>query len=210
MILILLLVAVAGAVWIDILGRTNPETLDCPAPVQAPGAAQAGAIQAHAALDGVPPAPPQLVRVQVLNGNGERGEAAIVDAGLTDLGFVHAAEPANDPLHPAFDLTCHGQIRYGDAGTTAARTLSLVVPCAELMRDGRPGDVVDLALGTEFTEFAASQPVRDVLTSLVELGSPAAEPEEGGQGGQAAAPVQPTLDADTLAAARDVDCSPAT
>ncbi len=206
MLLILLLTAVTGVVWIKVLVRTDSETRGCPAP----GAAQEGEVQARAALDGVPPAPPQLVRVQVLNGNGERGEAAIVAAELTDLGFVPAAEPANDPLHPAFDLACHGQLRYGEAGVAAARTLSLVVPCAALVLDGRPGDVVDLALGAEFTELAASQSARDVLTSLVELGSPAAEDDEDTRGGQAAAPVQPTVDAGTLTAARDVDCSPAT
>lgn len=210
MVLTLLLTAVAGVVWINVLIHTDRETLGCPGS----GAARAGEVQTRAALDGVAPTPPQLVRVHVLNGNGERGEAAIVAAGLTYLGFVLAAEPANDPLHPAFDLPCHGQIRYGEAGMTAARTLSLVVPCAALVLDGRPGDVVDLALGTEFTEFPASQSTRNVLASLVELGpsaaEPVVEPGESTQGGQAAAPVQPTVDADTLAAARDVDCSPAT
>lgn len=207
MILILLLTAVAGVVWINVLNGTDLETLGCPAA----GAVRAGEVLARAALDDVSPAPPQLVRVQVLNGNGERGEAATVAAGLTDLGFVLAAEPANDPLHPAFDLPCHGQIRYGEAGVAGARTLSLVVPCTVLVLDGRPGDVVDLALGTDFTELSASQSTRDVLTSLVELGPPAAEAAaEPGEGGQAAAPVQPTVDADTLAAARDMDCSPTT
>jgi len=208
-VLILVLTAAAGAVWASVLARTDPEALGCPAPPPIVGAVPAGETLPATALDGVAPAPPQLVRVQVLNGNGQRGEAGIVTAGLTELGFVPAAEPANDPLHPTFELTCHGQIRFGAAGMAAARTLSLVVPCAELVRDARPDDVVDLALGTEFAALAPSPAVQSVLGGLRQLGQPAPAPTDLPQGGQAAGPVQPTIDPQQITAARTADCGPA-
>lgn len=209
MLLIIVLAGVAGVVWLNVLGATEPETPGCPPPVAVPGAPPPTGVKlAPTALNGVAPAPPQLTRVQVLNGNGERGEAGVVAEGLGELGFLPAAEPANDPLHPQFDLTCHAQIRFGEIGAPAARTLSLVVPCAELVRDQRPDDVVDLALGTEFTEVAPSEDARTVLTGLVGLGQPPPPPDEESQGGQAAGPVQPAIDPALLASARDVDCGP--
>ena len=208
LLLILLLGAVAGTVWLTVLGSTGSQALDCPPPPAVTGAPLVREVLDRTALDEVPPIPPQLARVQVLNGNGQRGEAAIVSAGLTDLGFRPAAEPANDPLHPTFELTCHGQIRFGGGGIGAARTLSLVVPCAELVRDLRPGDVVDLALGTSFTRLAPNAEAQSVLTSLVRLGQPAL-PSGAPQGGQAAQPVQPAIDPQQIDAARDVDCEAA-
>ena len=211
LLLILLLGSVAGMVWLTVLGSTESQGSDCPSPPPVAGAPPSGEVLDRTALDEVPPAPPQLARLQVLNGNGHRGEASIVSAGLTDLGFRSAAEPANDPLHPTFELTCQGQIRFGAGGVPAARTLSLVVPCAELVRDLRPDDVVDLALGTDFTGLEPTAEARSVLTSLVRLGQPAppSEAPQGGQavqGGQAAAEVQPTIDPQQIVAARDVDC----
>ncbi|MDQ3988004.1 MAG: envelope integrity protein Cei [Actinomycetota bacterium] len=215
LLLILLLGSVAGTVWLTVLESTSSQaTLDCPPPPAVAGAPPSGEVLDRTALDEVPPAPPQLARVQVLNGNGQRGEAAIVSAGLTDLGFRPAAEPANDPLHPTFELNCPGQIRFGGGGIGAARTLSLVVPCAELVRDPRPGDVVDLALGTSFTGLAPNAEAQSVLASLVRLGQPAppSGAPHGGQavqGGQAAQPVQPAIDPQQIDAARDVDCEAA-
>ena len=209
--LILVLSSVAGTVWLNVLGSAGSQGPDCPPPPPVAGAPPSGDVLDRTALDEVSPAPPQLARVQVLNGNGQRGEAAIVAAGLADLGFRPTAEPANDPLHPTFELTCHGQIRFGAGGVAAARTLSLVVPCAELVRDLRPDDVVDLALGTGFTGLEPSAEARSVLASLVRLGQPAApfETRQGGQaaqGGQAGESVQPAIDPQQIVAARDVSC----
>ncbi|MGH3979125.1 MAG: envelope integrity protein Cei [Pseudonocardiaceae bacterium] len=212
LLLIVLLGFVAGMVWFNVLGTTEPQVTECPPPtsptavagVPAPPAAPyEGQVRSPTALDEVAPAPPQLARFRVLNGNGERGEAGIVGGGLAELGFAPAAEPTNDPLHPAFDLACHGQIRFGTAGQSAARTLSLVVPCAELVSDARPDDVVDVALGTEFTELRPTPESRTVLQRLVQLGEPV-QPRQGG--GQAAGPVQPVIDPELLKAARDVEC----
>ncbi|MGH3921207.1 MAG: envelope integrity protein Cei [Pseudonocardiaceae bacterium] len=134
-------------------------------------------------LDGVSPTPPQQVRVQVLNAGGTRGEAAIVGGGLSELGFAPTDTAANDPLHPAFDLLCHGEIRFGVAGQAAARTLSLAVPCAELVRDARPDTMVDLALGTKFITLRPNAAAHQALQILAQPGQPA--PVESSQGGLA-------------------------
>jgi hypothetical protein len=42
----------------------------------------------------------------------------------------------------------------------------LVAPCAELFEDERPDAVVDLAIGTEFSELNASDDIEAVLASL--------------------------------------------
>ena len=115
-------------VWLNVLGSAGSQGPDCPPPPPVAGAPPSGDVLDRTALDEVPPAPPQLARVQVLNGNGQRGEAAIVAAGLADLGFRPTAEPANDPLHPTFELTCHGQIRFGAGGVAAARAAPRPAP----------------------------------------------------------------------------------
>jgi len=206
LLLILLLSSLASMVWVIVLDSTESQTLlSCPPPSPGDRGPPFVEVLERTALDEVRHAPPKLTRVQVLNGNGQRGEAALVSAGLAGLGFQPAGVPANDPLHPTFELTCHGQIRFGHAGAATARTLSLVVPCAELVRDLRPNDVVDLALGTSFTRLEPSAEARAVLASLVRLGQ-AAPPSEAPQGGQAAGLVQPTIDPQQIVAAREVDC----
>jgi hypothetical protein len=107
--------------------------------------------------------------VQVLNANGVRGEAAVVDGALAQLGFAPTTTPANDPQYPAFDLHCYGEIRFGAAGQAAARTLSLAVPCAELVRDVRPDAGVDLALGTKFIAVQPNNAARTILRELAGL-----------------------------------------
>ncbi len=205
LLLILLLGSLASMVWLIVLGSTESQKLECPPPSPGDPGSPSVEVLERTALDEVAPAPPQLTRVQVLNGNGQRGEAAFVSAALANLGFQPAGAPANDPLHPTFELTCYGQIRFGAAGVAAARTLSLVVPCAELVRDRRSNDVVDLALGTGFTRLEPSAEAQAVLTSLTRLGQ-AAPPSETPHGGQAAEPVQPTISPQQLGAAREVDC----
>lgn len=208
-IVIVALAAVAGLVWVSVLNQPDPTAGGCvAAAVAATGSSTVPAplrygqrLAAHG-LDSVAPAPPQHVVVQVLNANGERGEAGIVATELANLGFVPTAEPTNDPLHPGFDLLCHGEIRFGPAGQPAARTLSLAVPCAELVRDSRPDAVVDLALGTEFVAVRPNEAAREALRNLVALG----EPVRSGQGGQAAGAAVPAVDPELLHQARQVGC----
>lgn len=162
--------------------------------------AQRGDALAAGALDDVEPLPPDAVKVRVLNGNGQRGQAALVDGVLiSDLGFGRAGEPANDPVYQAFDLDCHAQIRFGEAGTAAGRTLSLVVPCAELVRDSRADDTVDLALGQRFDTLQPSPEAKEALRQLTELAAQPTNPA-GSQGGQQGAPA--SVDPSLLALAR--------
>ncbi|MGH3837326.1 MAG: envelope integrity protein Cei [Pseudonocardiaceae bacterium] len=214
--LALVLSTVAGLVWAGVL-----------LPEATAGGCQEAADTAAAAvtpgqrlpvdgLDGVSPAPPQQVRVQVLNASGTRGEAAIVGGGLSELGFAPTDTAANDPLHPAFDLLCHGEIRFGVAGQAAARTLSLAVPCAELVRDARPDSMVDLALGTKFTTLRPNAAAHQALQVLAQPGHPA--PVESSLGGLAAQsrpqsiaqsltqPTDPVVTPTLLSQARQVTC----
>ncbi|MGQ0775815.1 MAG: envelope integrity protein Cei [Pseudonocardiales bacterium] len=206
---LVVLAALAGLVWVSVLNRPDPTAGGCGAatpnsagsPV-VPAPDDTGQRLAAQDLDGVPPVPPQQVLVHVLNASGQRGEAGIVAAELAELGFVPTAEPTNDPQHPAFDLRCHGEIRFGPAGEPAARTLSLAVPCAELVRDVRPDAIVDLALGTEFTELRPNDAARAALHGLARLGQQIPPT----QGGQAAGEVAPAVDPTLLQEARKVDC----
>lgn len=201
--LIIALCAVAGLVWVSVLNRPELTSGGCRQAAEAV-ARESGASPritpgqrlAHADLEGVAPAPPQFVTVQVLNANGQRGEAGIVASALTDLGFVPTGEPTNDPVHPQFDLLCHGEIRFGAAGEAAARTLSLAMPCAELVRDVRPDAVVDLALGTEFSGLNPTDAGKQALSALARQA----------QGGQAAEHAPPPVDPGLLRAALDASC----
>lgn len=203
--LILVLMALAGSVWLGVLNRPDPAAAGCQeaAPAQSVGPAAHRERLPGSGLDRVAPAPPQLVTVQVLNANGKRGEAGVVAYELGQLGFTPTAAPTNDPLFPAFGLHCHGEIRFGAAGEAAARTLSLAVPCAELVRDGRTDPLVDLALGTEFDGLRPNQAATEALRGLARLDQPMAATSRGGQAGE---PVVPAVDPDQLRKARQAQC----
>ncbi|MDQ4009381.1 MAG: envelope integrity protein Cei [Actinomycetota bacterium] len=205
--LALVLITVAGLTWAIVL-RPDPTAGGCQVAAEATGGAITPGERLDVdGLDGVLPAPPQQVRVQVLNASGERGEAAIVGGGLSELGFAPTSRPANDPVHPAFDLLCYGEIRFGVAGQTAARTLSLALPCAELVRDARPDSMVDLALGTKFTALQPNTAARAALQRLGQLGSPPlVESSQGGLAAQAAPPATPLVAPILLSQARQVTC----
>ncbi|MGH3937736.1 MAG: envelope integrity protein Cei [Pseudonocardiaceae bacterium] len=203
------LAALAGLVWVSVLNRPDPTAGGCAAAAStsaessavSPSADVGQRLSAHS-LDEVAPVPPQQVLVRVLNANGQRGEAGIVTTQLTELGFVPTEQPTNDPRHPGFDLRCHGEIRFGPAGEPAARTLSLVMPCAELVRHVRSDAVVELALGTEFAGLRPNDAAREALAGLTRLGQPILPTH----GGQAAGVVAPAIDPLLLQQARKVDC----
>jgi hypothetical protein len=208
----LILSTVAGLVWFSALHQTEN---GCPSRGTENQSDQR--LPANG-LDMVPPAPPQFTRVQVLNANGVRGEATVVDGALAQLGFAATTTPANDPQYPAFDLHCYGEIRFGAAGQTAARTLSLAVPCAELVRDVRPDATVDLALGTRFIALRPNDAARTALLDLAGLGqSMPVRPSHGGLAGQGEPQVDsqsmtgvtqsvPAVNPDLLRQARQVKC----
>ncbi|WP_020659076.1 envelope integrity protein Cei [Amycolatopsis benzoatilytica] len=154
-------------VWTTTLQRASDATALTACPPPAAGTAPpASTALAYHALDNVAPAPAAESRVTVLNGSGQRGSAALVAGELARLGFPPASPPADDPAHPEGDLRCLGQIRFGPAGTSAARTLSLVVPCAQLVRDSRAGSTIDLALGTDFSTVIPTPEARRALDLL--------------------------------------------
>jgi LytR cell envelope-related transcriptional attenuator len=210
LVLAVILSTAAGLVWFTVLQGTEN---GCQS--SEPAAARSSQRLPANALDAVSPAPPQLTRVQVLNANGIRGVATIVDSALAQLGFAPTMKPANDPLYPGFDLHCYGEIRFGPAGQAAARTLSLAVPCAELVRDTRPDAEVELALGTTFRALQPTDAARSALLELAGLkhttpagpsrGGLAAEPDRSPGSGGITQMVR-VVDPELLRLARQVKC----
>lgn len=190
MALLVIVLAVASLLtWIVVFANSTSQSVtSCNLPPSG-----GGAVQARTALDGTEAAAPANTAVRVLNGAGQRGQAQLAAVELGELGMPEAAQPDNDPLYPAQDLECVGQIRYGSDGASAARTLSLVLPCAELVDDGREGATVDLALGSEFRDITPGAGVGDALKAL-------------SRGGESGTPV-PGTDPAELSTLRDVDCS---
>jgi LytR cell envelope-related transcriptional attenuator len=205
---VMAVLAVATAVtWTTVLITTGAAAgvTACPVPTAGP---PPGQVLPPSALAGVPPVPPSAVKVRVLNAGGQRGQANLVAAQLGDFGFAQAAPPTNDKLFPDGDMACTGQIRFGQAGQGAASTVSLVVPCAELVRDGRPDDTVDVAVGTTFGNVNPSRAVRDALDQLGVSGSGStgsgnADPAAG----NTPPPATPIVDSATLASARAATCN---
>lgn len=183
------LVVATATIWVFVAFSGEQESTGCPGPEHLAAGEVAGEVLTSDALDEVTPASPQATRVHVLNGNGAYGQAGTVTGDLERWGFVTAAPPDNDPRFPEFGLKCHGQIRFGAAAAQAARTLSLTVPCAELVRLERPDDIVDLALGTDFAGLVPNDSTLSVLTDLGQVGT-----------------VPPTIAAERLDAALDVRC----
>lgn len=124
------------------------------------------------------PAPLWDTRVRVFNANGQSGQAAQVAAQLSDYGFAPAPDNqvANDPVYTKQNLQCQGQIRFGEAGEAAANTVWLVMPCAELIRDDRADNSVDVALGALFNDISPNSDADALLKALrVDGGAPAPE-----------------------------------
>jgi hypothetical protein len=163
--MILVFAGAAAAVWTDLLidEATATSRVSCP---PAPPAARLNPLPYHALRD-VPPLPPTEVAVLVRNSTSRHGLAARVAARLEILGFAESAAPDNDAVYPTDDMRCASQIRFSPAGRAAARTLSLVAPCAQLVRDGsRTDTAVHLVVGTEFTALDPDGQVRDLLRVL--------------------------------------------
>ncbi|MHA6799087.1 envelope integrity protein Cei [Bounagaea algeriensis] len=223
LVLLAVLAVLAGFLWtrvfesvenIDQATQCNAPNLsgEPPSDQQAEGRAQSGAV-AHAAeagtkqqvpglgtmmpreaLDRTTPLPPGEGQLRVLNGNGESQQASLVTDQLTTLGFDTWGQPGDDPVYPEYNLTCHGQIRYGEGGERAARTLSLVVPCAQLVRTERSDGRVEFALGSEFDDVQTTQQGKQVLQELQNW----VPSEHGGD--------PPRIDPELLEKARDVHC----
>ncbi len=133
-----------------------------------------GAYTDHQSLAEVRPANPATVPLRVYNASSVRGQAKAVSDELRAAGFESILDTANDPLYPASDLRCVAQIRFGQAGAQAARTVLLVAPCAQLVVDSRVDDSVDLALGGRYLYDPVSKQVRDELKAIRDAATPPA------------------------------------
>ncbi len=217
LLLVVILSTAAGLVWLNVLHQTE-NGCQSPEPTAAGQIISGQQIPADG-LDAISPAPPQFTRVRVLNANGRPGEATVVDGALAQLGFASTTTPANDPLHPDLDLRCYGEIRFGTGGQAAARTLSLAVPCAELVRDVRSDSGVDLALGTKFIALRPNGAARTALLDSAGLGPPMRiVPPRGGLAAQSGPPsmaesttsitqtAAPVVDPSVLSRARQQTC----
>jgi LytR cell envelope-related transcriptional attenuator len=206
------LVVLSGLLWTQIFDSV--QDIEAATTCNQPGAPTArpqadeqpepmplGAMLPRAALDSTTPIPPQDVQVRVLNGNGEARQATLVSDELAALGFAKGGAD-NDPVYVNYDLKCHGQIRFGGAGVSAARTLSLIAPCAQLVRDERRDASVDLALGSDFDDIKTTPEAKQVLQELENW-----VPQRDDQGGGAQQEVTPPqISNDLLTKARDVYC----
>jgi LytR cell envelope-related transcriptional attenuator len=216
LIVLLVLAVIAAFVWIKVLGSDSDSSsaISCNAP-SAPALAVEGQPPTtlgqppdREVLDRTVPVPPSQVLMKVVNASTQRGQAGEVTEGLRQLGFAQIAAPDNDPLYlaakdPALELNCRAQIRYGPQGAAAARTLSLVEPCAQLVKDNRQEPTVDLALGKTFDSLHPKSESLRVLEQLTQWSIEHPEAQGGLQGNPQAAP---QLDPEQLRAARDVKC----
>lgn len=205
-IVILVILATAGVVvWTHVLHQAGNSTVQasCPPPASAPADRPTVTPLAYTALDGVAPVAPDQVHVRTLNGTRQVGLAGRIALELRQYGFAQVGAPGNDPRYPAGDMTCFGQIRFGPNGAAEARTLSLLVPCAQLVRDDRQDATVDLALGSYSTDLAPSPEAVQVLHRLTTW----AHDHPAAAGGLESAPVPaPALPAGLLAGAHTFRC----
>lgn len=198
-VLVAALTALIVVTWTVVLATAGGATpVSCPTP---PTGAAPGEVLDVDALDKIPPAPADTVRVRVLNAGGQRGQANLVAAELGDLGFAEAAPPDNDPLHPDGEMECLGQLRFGPGGEAAAATLALVLPCTEPVRDTRGDAGVDVVVGTEFRDVDPTRGARDVLDELANPDAGTATAD-----GPAVAPAPQPVSPDVLAEARGSAC----
>jgi hypothetical protein len=203
LLIVLAVLAVATAVtWMTVLIKTGAAAgvTACPLPT-------AGLLPARCCRRAWrrPPVPPSTVKVRVLNAGGQRGQANLVAAQFGDFGFAQAAPPTNDKFFPGGDMTCRAAaLRTGRQG--AASTVALLVPCAELVRDGRADDTVDVAVGTAFGDLNPGRAVRDALTSSARPGRDDRLRQRRPAAGNAPPPATPVVEAATLATAREATC----
>lgn len=202
LIVIAVLGLVAMVVWVRaITTKADIDTaLHCDPP-PAPAEGLTYTALTHTALDDIAPIPPAKIAVQVLNASQARGQASITTESLRALGFTQIAPPDNDKAYPTQEAKCRGQLRFGDNGRSAARTLSLVVPCVELIKDTRADASVDLSIGAAFGDLQPTTQARQILQQLQTW---AAQHPDGGN--EQSAGTGPVLDPALLSAARNVSC----
>lgn len=212
-VLAVLLVVAAIVVWVKVIDRADNTSAvtTCP-PVPAVGgkpAPQIGTPLAYTALAKVTPAPPAQIQVSVYNASTKHGAAQIVSTSLLQLGFNVAGDPQTDPAYPQSDsnandvMACQGQIRFGANGESAARTLSLVLPCTELVRDNRQDASVSVSVGSKFGTVAPNGDAQQVLKQLTQFAN--THPVQAG--GQQAQGLAPQISPELLSGAASTPCA---
>lgn len=210
LLLILVLGIAATIVWFKVVAEDDAVTgaAHCAPPPTPTSAVPQGqpvptlgkALEPNA-LNRAEPAAPSSALVRVVNASGQRGQAKLVSESLRALGFTQVGEPANDTIY-GDTMTCRAQIRFGAQGTAAARTISLIEPCAELIRDERQDATVDIVLGDKFDDLHPNRAAKTLVEQLNDF----AKQNPPAQGGLQADAPQPKLDATLLTAARNVKC----
>lgn len=213
LIMLLLLGLGAAIVWLNVAGKQpQAQGVRCDpgvAPTAAsgetapPSPAQNGQHVDQTGLDQTAAAPPDQVSVRVLNASTQRGEAALVSESLKQLGFTQVGQPGDDPVYPSRDMTCRGQIRFGQQGAAAARTLSLLEPCMELIKDNRQDASVDMVVGGKFDDLPIKAETRQILRVLAEWGAQH-PPQTGGL--QSVEGAGPQIDPALIEAVRRAPC----
>jgi hypothetical protein len=209
LLLIVILGITATVVWFRVMKVDNEVTgaahcdppAAAPTPVEGQPAPTLGKALEPDSLDRTEPAAPSSVLVRVVNASGQRGAARLVTENLRALGFSQIADPGNDALY-GDSMACRAQIRFGAQGEAAARTLSLVEPCAELIRDERQDATVDVAIGDKFDDLHPNRAARTLVEQLNDF----AKQNPPAQGGLQADVPLPDLDSGLLTAARNVKC----
>lgn len=189
-IMVLTLALASVVVWGKVFSHTenSTERSTCVPSVTTPAKLPAITPLPYDALDFVSPLPPAQVQVHTLNASTQVGLAGRIQYELAQYGIGQAGVPGNDPRYPASDMRCFGQIRFGPNGYGAARTLSMLVPCAQLVRDNRQNTSVDLSLGSYFTDVAPSSAATEVLAELTTWAHDHPTSTGGGLQAQAAQP----------------------
>ena len=208
LVLVAVIAVVAIVTWTTVLltSTAGSGPAACPSPK---AGASIGDVLSSDALDATQPAPAPAVAMRVFNAGGQRGQGNLVAAQLKEWGFGEAAAPNNDPHFPDGDMDCVGQLRFGPAGEAAASTLTLVLPCVELVRDGRTDPTVDLSVGTAFGDlnprrFASGLAVLEQLADPAQGGTGATNADPDAQGAQPPAPA--AADPALLQKARAAHC----
>jgi hypothetical protein len=108
------------------------------------------------------PLPPKQIHVRVYNGSNRAGLAKSVAGQLKALGFV-VQETGNDPLEAK--ITTAVEIRFGDSGELAAKTISAYFAGKVRQRtDDRTNELVDVVLGPKFTRLNTKRETTRALT----------------------------------------------
>lgn len=132
--LLLVLAAVAGFTWMQVLDRVEART-------------DAATTCTTTVRD------PNKVQLRVYNGTAREGLARTVAVQLADRGFqIMATE--NDPLADVRPVDGTAEVRYGPKGAKFAEQVRRQVPGATLYRDVREGAEVDLVIGAAYKRLS--------------------------------------------------------